>query len=311
MQTATDNKISAEYNSNVYNVKISNQGNDWNVNISCKKKINTNTETIKLYIPDVNYNDININVDSAYLTSSIIKSGNIVGNFNMASVLLTLPKGFSGSLDATVISGYFSLVSKDDFNNTNTTIIDDGKIGEVYVPKNFVKNGNTFTNGTQNNVIKVTRKGMGVIGIYSSNYSNSIDIPFDSQNEWKNSWQIGDNNIIANNNKKVIDVVSSGKFKVTAGQGGNQSFKYSKVSQVSFVFSKGQKLKIGVDHISDFHGDNDYTIKLIFKDSKNHLVEVSIGDSEEKEIIFKDAGTYKLTIQNDEDISLWYSFTLQ
>lgn len=191
LQVATDGKISAEYNSSVYDVEINNESDDWKVNISCKTHTNTNTETINLYIPDVNYGDINIKVDSAYLTSSIIKSGNIIGNFNTASVLLTLPKGFSGSLDATVISGYFELISKDDFNNTNTTIIDDGEIGEVYTPNNFIKNGNiyTFINGTQNNVIKVTRRGTGVIGIYSSDYSDSVDIPSESQSEWENRWK--------------------------------------------------------------------------------------------------------------------------
>lgn len=191
MEVATDNKISAEYNSNVYNVEINNQGNDWKIDISSKTRTNTNTETIKLFIPNVNYSNINMNVDSAYLTSTIIKSGNIVGNFNTASVLLTLPKGFNGSLDATATSGYFELISKDDFSNTNATIIDDGEIGEVYVPKDFIKNGDTFTfaDGTQNNVIKVTRKGTGVIGIYSSDYSDSVDSPSDWQSEWENSWQ--------------------------------------------------------------------------------------------------------------------------
>lgn len=191
LQVATNDKISAEYNSSVYNVEINDQGNDWKVNISCKTKTNTNTETIVLYIPDVNYSDIIMNVDSAYLTSAIIKSGNIIGNFNTASVLLTLPKGFNGSLDATATSGYFELISKDDFINTNATIIDDGELGEIYAPKDFIKNGDTFTftNGTQNNVIKVTRKGTGVIGIYSSDYSDSVDSPSDWQNEWENSWQ--------------------------------------------------------------------------------------------------------------------------
>lgn len=191
LQVATNGKISAEYNSSVYNVEINDQGNDWKVNISCKTKTNTNTETIVLYIPDVNYSDITMNVDSAYLTSAIIKSGNIIGNFSTASVLLTLPKGFNGSLDATATSGYFELISKDDFINTNATIIDDGELGEIYTPKDFIKNGDTFTftNGTQNNVIKVTRKGTGVIGIYSSDYSDSVDSPSDWQNEWENSWQ--------------------------------------------------------------------------------------------------------------------------
>lgn len=252
LQVATDGKISAEYNSSVYNVEINDQGNDWKVNISCKTKTNTNTETIVLYIPDVNYSDINMNVDSAYLTSAIIKSGNIIGNFNTASVLLTLPKGFDGSLDATATSGYFELISKDDFINTNVTIVGDGEIGEIYAPKDFIKNGNTFTftNGTQNNVIKVTRKGTGVIGIYSSDYSDSVDSPSDWQSEWENSWQ-GDwwkswnnpwqtgNNTVANSANNVT-VSFNGVSIIGQGPVGVELVK-SKNSNVTFELLNMEK----------------------------------------------------------------------
>ena len=193
LQTATDGKISAEYNSNIYNVEISDQNSDWKVDISCKTQTNTNTETIKLFIPDTSYSNIRMNIDSAYLTSSTIKSGNIIGDFNTASVILTLPSGFNGSLDATVTSGYFELVSKDDFSNSKTTIIDDGETGGVYIPQSFVRSGNTstFSNGNQDNVIKVTRKGIGVVGIYTSDYWDSVDMPSDSQSYWENNWERG------------------------------------------------------------------------------------------------------------------------
>ena len=147
---ATDNKISAEYNSDVYTVEINEQGNDWRVSVSCKTKTNTNDETIKLYIPDVDYGDVNLSADSGHLTCDLIRSGNIVGNFNMASVFLTLPEGFAGKVDATANSGYFQLISQDDFKNTTTTITDNGNWGEIYWPKNFKESGNlaTFTEGT-------------------------------------------------------------------------------------------------------------------------------------------------------------------
>lgn len=321
LKTATDGKISADYNSNIYDVQINTQNNAWRVKIASKKTINTNTETINLYIPDINYSDIKMNVNSAYLTSSIIKSGNIIGDFNTASVLLTLPKGFSGSLDTTVTSGYFELVSQDDFNNTNTTIVDDGEIGEVYAPKSFIKDGNkfTFTHGTKANLIKVTRKGTGVIGIYSPNYSASVDIPSDWQSEWENqwwkswnnSWQTDNNNTVTNKGKKAIIITPAEPFRVTAGQGKNQSSDYSENKHLVFSVTKGQKVQIDVDEISDFHGGEGYNIKLIFKDYKNHIVEVSLGDSEKEEVIFENAGLYSLTIQNDEDVSLKYSFILQ
>ena len=188
---ATDNKISAEYNSDVYSVDINEQGNDWKVSISCKTRTNTNDETIKLYIPDVDYGDVSLSADSGHLTCDLIKSGNIVGDFNMASVFLTLPEGFTGSVDATANSGYFQLISRDDFKNTTTTITDNGDWGEIYKPKDFTENGNiaTFTNGTGAIAIQVTRKGSGVMGIYTSDAFDTSNFPDEWGELWKDEWQ--------------------------------------------------------------------------------------------------------------------------
>ena len=185
---AADNQISAEYNSDVYMVNISQQNRDWKVSISCKTSTNTNDETIKLYLPNVDYSDVKLKADNGYLTCGLIKSGNIVGNFNMASVFLILPEGFSGSVNAIANSGYFQLVSQDDFKNTTTTITDNGDWGEIYKPKNFKENGNTstFTDGTGANTIRVTRKGSGVMGIYTS---QSFTAPDEFPDDWKELWQ--------------------------------------------------------------------------------------------------------------------------
>ena len=175
---AADDKISAEYNSSIYDVKIDESDDSRTVSVSCKTSTNTNEETIKLYIPDIDYGEVSLSADSAHLTCDFIKSGNIAGNFNMASVFLTLPEGFHGSLNAVANSGYFQLISKDDYKNTTTAITDDGDWGELYAPENFTEsNGNyTFTNGTGNNVINVTRKGSGVMGIYTSDYADIFNM---------------------------------------------------------------------------------------------------------------------------------------
>ena len=188
---ATDNKISAEYNSNVYDVKIDESDDSKKVSISCKTSTNTNDETIKLYIPDIDYGEVSLTADSAHLTYDFIRSGNIAGNFNMASVFLTLPEGFNGSLNAVANSGYFQLISKDDFKDTTTTITNSGDWGEIYTPKNFTEsNGNyTFTNGTGNNVINVTRKGSGVMGIYTSDAFDSSNFPEEWKDLWSDTWQ--------------------------------------------------------------------------------------------------------------------------
>ena len=189
---AADNQISAEYNSDVYTVNISQQNRDWKVSISCKTSTNTNDETIKLYLPNVDYSDVKLKADNGYLTCGLIRSGNIVGNFNMASVFLILPEGFSGSVNAIADSGYFQLVSQDDFKNTTTTITDNGDWGEIYKPKNFKENGNTstFTDGTGANTIRVTRKGSGVMGIYTSqSFTASNEFPDDWKELWQDEWQ--------------------------------------------------------------------------------------------------------------------------
>ncbi len=189
---AADNQISAEYNSDVYTVNISQQNRDWKVSISCKTSTNTNDETIKLYLPNVDYSDVKLKADNGYLTCGLIRSGNIVGNFNMASVFLILPEGFSGSVNAIADSGYFQLVSQDGFKNTTTTITDNGDWGEIYKPKNFKENGNTstFTDGTGANTIRVTRKGSGVIGIYTSqSFTASNEFPDDWKELWQDEWQ--------------------------------------------------------------------------------------------------------------------------
>ncbi len=189
---AADNQISAEYNSDVYTVNISQQNRDWKVSISCKTSTNTNDETIKLYLPNVDYSDVKLKADNGYLTCGLIRSGNIVGNFNMASVFLILPEGFSGSVNAIADSGYFQLVSQDGFKNTTTTITDNGDWGEIYKPKNFKENGNTstFTDGTGANTIRVTRKGSGVMGIYASqSFTASNEFPDDWKELWQDEWQ--------------------------------------------------------------------------------------------------------------------------
>ena len=139
----------------------------------------------------MDYGDVSLSADSGHLTCDSIRSGNIVGDFNMASVFLTLPAGFTGSVDATANSGYFQLISRDDFKNTTTTITDNGDWGEIYKPKDFTENGNTatFTNGTGAIAIQVTRKGSGVMGIYTSDAFDTSNFPDEWGELWKDEWQ--------------------------------------------------------------------------------------------------------------------------
>ena len=83
------------------------------------------------------------------------------------------------------------MVSQDDFKNTTATITDNGDWGEIYKPKNFKENGNTstFTDGTGANTIRVTRKGSGVMGIYTSHASDTSNYPDEWKELWQDQWQ--------------------------------------------------------------------------------------------------------------------------
>lgn len=84
------------------------------------------------------------------------------------------------------------------------------------------------------------------------------------------------------------------------------------MTQTDFSFLQCQKLEVDVDFISAFHtSTSSHSIKLIFVDSQQHTVELILNEGERGDVMFENAGVYSLSIQNDENISLWYSFILQ
>lgn len=231
-KSAADGKLSAQYNKDVYDVVIDDKTGIWDVKISCKTSYNTNDETILLYLPDVDYGAVDLDIESAYFTTSAIKTGNITGNFNTASVFLTLPESFSGSLDAAVTSGYFELTSRDDFKDTDITVIDNGGYGEVYAPQSFHREGDTFTysEGTRKNVIRITREGAGVLGVYPSERSKAQQFePWDASigwqdawqdqwgEGWHDSWQGGWQDRRPSDPTETVSLIASDPFQITAG----------------------------------------------------------------------------------------------
>lgn len=141
-------------------------------------------------------------------------------------------------------------------------------------------------------------------------YTNPKQLPKDYINV-KDSITTADNNTNENNDKKVIDLSSVESFRVTAGSGPEQALDYSKLKQTYFRFSQGQKLEVDVDFISPFHTSaSSHSVKLIFVDSQQHTVDLILNDGKRSNVIFENAGVYSLSIQNDENISLRYSFIL-
>lgn len=123
--------------------------------------------------------------------------------------------------------------------------------------------------------------------------------------------QLPKDDMVENSDIKNIDLASA-SFRVTAGSGPKQALDYSEMKQTNFIFSQDQKLQVDVDFISAFHtSTNDHSVTLVFADSRQHTVELVLNEGEKGEITFEHDGVYHLSIQNDENISLKYSFILQ
>ena len=111
---------------------------------------------------------------------------------------------------------------------------------------------------------------------------------------------------------KIVKLSASEPFRFTAGQGPNQAYDYTGNSGNRFSITKGQRVQISNDFITPFHVDpSNERVKLIFQDDEQRIVEVEMGAGEKKAVVFPNTGVYSLTIQNNEDVSMWYSFTLQ
>lgn len=156
--STTASEVTADYDSSVYTVTISEGKGNWTVSISSKIGNNTGNEPVKLYLPEVNYGNASLDIDSAYFEfkCGAIKSGDITATISSASIHYVLPSGFSGSFKAEVEDSNFELVSKDKYTNSKVTITNDDS-SVISVPIYFTKNGrtSTYTNGTQANVIEV------------------------------------------------------------------------------------------------------------------------------------------------------------
>lgn len=129
---------------------------------------------------------------------------------------------------------------------------------------------------------------------------------------YTNQKQHSKDNIVENSDMENIDLASVASYRVTAGSGPEQALDYSEMKQTGFLFSQGQTLQVDVDFISAFHpSTSDHSVTLVFVDSRQHTVALALNEGEKGEITFEHDGVYHLSIQNDENISLKYSFILQ
>ncbi|MTI60249.1 MAG: hypothetical protein FH762_09785 [Firmicutes bacterium] len=164
--STTTSEVAADYESSVYTVTINEKNGNWTVSIFSKIGNNIGHNPIKLYLPDLDYGNITLDIDSASFQCRAIKSGDITATISNSSIDYVLPRGFSGSFKAGVANNNFELTSKDKYKDSKVTITNGGS-AVISLPHYFTKKGwtATYTNGTQANVIEVISSDYGYIDI--------------------------------------------------------------------------------------------------------------------------------------------------
>ena len=170
IQSAKDNQVTVEYDKNIYKATVENVNGNWAVNVSGKLQNNRNPQMVTIYLPDIIYGNVDLDISTAYAKIQL-KGGNIKISTNMADVNLELLKDFSGSVSAMVGGGNLELISADNFKNSTVTVTNKADkamgqpMGTVLVPSDFIANGdiNTYTNGTKANRIEVTLNKFGEV----------------------------------------------------------------------------------------------------------------------------------------------------
>ncbi len=154
--------ISASYNSGYYDVSI-NQPSDgeWSVDISV---VNSNTnKSVILYIPNAEYNSVNIEIDNGMYSGGIFNAKNIIANVDNGGLDFSLSKNFDGSVKVDAYNSIFHLVSLENYENFKVKIISDSE-SLCDVPSYFdcINEKYTYVNGAGINLMNISLKGGSV-----------------------------------------------------------------------------------------------------------------------------------------------------
>lgn len=113
-------------------------------------------------------------------------------------------------------------------------------------------------------------------------------------------------------NQLVDLTLTDEPFRVTYGMGPEQSTAYSQDTGKQFKFNDGQVITVSVDFISDYVAEHrsDITLTLEFMDGVGNKINEEITDRDSVDIQFTKGGIYNLSIVNQSNTKLWYSFEL-
>ncbi len=162
IENKNTNIISASYNSRNYDVSI-NQSleGEWNVDISVVHS-NTNKSVI-LYIPNVEYNSVKIEIDNGMYSGGIFNAKNIIADVDNGGLDFSLSKNFDGSVKVDAYNSVFHLVSLENYKNFDIEIISDSE-SLCDVPGYFdcINEKYTYVNGTGRNLMNISLQGGSV-----------------------------------------------------------------------------------------------------------------------------------------------------
>lgn len=154
--------ISASYNSRFYEVSINQPSEgEWSVDVSV---VNSNTnKSLILYIPNVEYNSVKIEIDNGMYSGGIFNAKNIIANVGNGGLDFSLSKDFDGSVKIDAYNSIFHLVSLAHYENFNVEMISDSEsLCDVPDYFDYINEKYTYVNGTGTNLMNISLQGGSV-----------------------------------------------------------------------------------------------------------------------------------------------------
>lgn len=160
--STTSNEISVDYGSTLYDVDISNESGNWQINISYIGNY-SKYPAATLYIPNITYDAVTIKAALATVKfNNVFQHANSI-NADMATscIFYTIPNGFTGSLNATTADSYLELSSDNKYKDCNITIANCASYGDIATDFTKSENTLTYSNGTRTGIVNFDFKDGG------------------------------------------------------------------------------------------------------------------------------------------------------
>lgn len=160
--STTDNEISVDYGSTLYDVDVSNESGDWKINISYIGNY-SKYPAATVYIPNITYDVVTIKATLATLKFiNVFQHTNTINaDMEISCIFYTIPEGFTGNLNATTADGYLELSSNDKYKDCDITIANCASFGDIATDFTKTENTLTYSNGTRTGIVNFDFKDGG------------------------------------------------------------------------------------------------------------------------------------------------------